>query len=51
MDTKLGSIPREVMNKAMTQAKAGRMHILGKMAEVIDSPRQICLHSLHVLPL
>ena len=40
MDTKLGSIPREVMNKAMTQAKAGRMHILGKMAEVIDGPRQ-----------
>jgi len=40
MDTKLGSIPREVMNKAMTQAKEGRMHILGKMAEVIDAPRQ-----------
>ena len=40
MDTKLGSIPPEVMNKAMTQAKDGRMHILGKMAEVIDGPRQ-----------
>ena len=40
MDTKLGSIPPEVMNKAMTQAKEGRLHILGKMAEVIDGPRQ-----------
>ena len=40
MDTKLSSIPREVMMKAMTQAKDGRMHILGKMAEVIDGPRQ-----------
>lgn len=40
MDTKLGSIPREVMMKAMIQAKDGRMHILGKMAEVIDGPRQ-----------
>jgi polyribonucleotide nucleotidyltransferase len=40
MDTKLGSIPREIMMKAMTQAKTGRMHILGKMAEVIDGPRQ-----------
>ena len=39
MDTKLGSIPPEVMKKAMTQAKDGRMHILGKMAEVIDGPR------------
>ena len=40
MDTKLGSIPREIMMKAMTQAKTGRMHILGKMAEVINGPRQ-----------
>jgi polyribonucleotide nucleotidyltransferase len=40
MDTKLGSIPREVMNKAMNQARDGRLHILDKMAEVIDSPRE-----------
>ena len=50
MDTKLGSIPREVMNKAMTQAKAGRMHILGKMAEVIDGPRQdLSIRTTHYL--
>jgi polyribonucleotide nucleotidyltransferase len=40
MDTKLGSIPREVMNKAMNQARDGRLHILDKMAEVIDAPRE-----------
>ena len=39
MDTKLGSIPREVMSKAMTQAKDGRIHILDKMAEVLPSHR------------
>jgi polyribonucleotide nucleotidyltransferase len=39
MDTKIGSIPREVMNKAMTQAKDGRLHILNKMEEVIAAPR------------
>lgn len=39
MDTKLGSIPREVMSKAMYQAKDGRLHILGKMLDVISAPR------------
>ena len=39
MDTKLGSIPREVMSKAMYQAKDGRLHILGKMLDVIPAPR------------
>ena len=39
MDTKIGSIPREVMNKAMTQAKDGRNHILAEMAKVISTPR------------
>ncbi|MEC7987230.1 MAG: polyribonucleotide nucleotidyltransferase [Myxococcota bacterium] len=39
MDTKLGSIPRDVMRKAMNQAKAGLSHILDKMDEVIAGPR------------
>ena len=41
MDTKLGSIPREVMNKAMNQAKAGRLHILEKMAETLSEPAEM----------
>ena len=40
MDTKIGSIPRDVMFKAMNQAKEGRMHILGEMAKVISTPRE-----------
>ena len=40
MDTKLGSIPREVMRKAMNQAKDGRLHILAKMAEAIQEPAE-----------
>ena len=33
MDTKIGSIPQEVMTKAMNQARDGRNHILGEMAK------------------
>jgi polyribonucleotide nucleotidyltransferase len=40
MDTKLGSIPREVMRKAMNQAKDGRLHILSKMVEAISEPAE-----------
>ncbi len=39
MDIKLKGIPREVLEKALEQAKKGRMHILGKMLAVIDQPR------------
>jgi polyribonucleotide nucleotidyltransferase len=40
MDTKIGSIPPEVMSQAMNQAKAGRLHILNKMDEVISNVRE-----------
>jgi len=39
MDIKIDGITREIMEKALAQAKEGRMHILGKMAEVISKPR------------
>jgi polyribonucleotide nucleotidyltransferase len=39
MDIKLKGIPREVMIKALDQAKIGRLHIMGKMMAVIDTPR------------
>lgn len=39
MDIKLKGIPREVMEQALSQAKVGRMHILGKMLECIAEPR------------
>ncbi len=39
MDIKITGIDREIMRRALEQAKAGRLHILGKMREVISTPR------------
>ena len=40
MDNKLGGIPFEVLEQALMQAKEGRLHILGKMAEAISEGRE-----------
>jgi polyribonucleotide nucleotidyltransferase len=40
MDIKITGVTREIMGKALEQAHAGRMHILGKMEEVIGEPRE-----------
>ena len=39
MDTKIDSISREIMGKALAQAREGRIHILDEMAKAIDAPR------------
>lgn len=39
MDIKITSITFEIMKIALAQALEGRMHILGKMAEVLPAPR------------
>jgi polyribonucleotide nucleotidyltransferase len=39
MDIKITGVTFDILRDALTQAKAGRTHILGKMAEVIDTPR------------
>ena len=39
MDIKVGGLSYEVLSKALLQAKEGRLHILGKILEVIDQPR------------
>ncbi|MDA8431777.1 MAG: polyribonucleotide nucleotidyltransferase [Nitrospiraceae bacterium] len=39
MDTKIGGIPRDVMEKALEQARQGRLFILGKMKETLEGPR------------
>ena len=39
MDIKITSITFEIMEKALDQAKDGRMHILGKIAGTIKEPR------------
>jgi polyribonucleotide nucleotidyltransferase len=40
MDIKIEGINEEIMRTALSQARDGRMHILGKMNEVISSARQ-----------
>ena len=39
LDTKIGGISREIMGKALEQARQGRLHILAKMSETINVHR------------
>jgi polyribonucleotide nucleotidyltransferase len=40
MDIKIDGITREIMADALEQAKEGRLHILGEMNKVLDTPRE-----------
>ena len=40
MDIKIEGITREIMQTALEQARAGRLHILGEMNKVISAPRE-----------
>ena len=39
MDIKITGITKDIMDTALTQAKSGRIHILGEMAKAIDKSR------------
>ncbi|WP_421754608.1 polyribonucleotide nucleotidyltransferase [Croceimicrobium sp.] len=39
MDIKIKGLSYEILEKALNQAKDGRMHILGEMLKTIDAPR------------
>jgi polyribonucleotide nucleotidyltransferase len=39
MDIKISGVTRPIMDKALTQARAGRLHILEQMAKVLSAPR------------
>lgn len=39
MDIKITGVTREIMKKALAQAREGRLHILGKMAEALSAHR------------
>jgi polyribonucleotide nucleotidyltransferase len=39
MDTKIGGISRDIMERALEQARQGRLFIIGKIAETLDAPR------------
>ena len=40
MDIKITGITKDIMETALTQAKAGRIHILAEMAKAIETPRE-----------
>ena len=40
MDIKIAGIDREVLERALEQARKGRLHILGEMRKAIDTPRE-----------
>ena len=40
MDIKIKGINREILTRALEQARQGRLHILGKMLEVLPEPRK-----------
>jgi polyribonucleotide nucleotidyltransferase len=39
MDIKITGVTKEIMKSALEQAREGRLHILGKMAETMTAPR------------
>ena len=40
MDIKIEGVDRQIMSQALDQAKRGRIHILTKMAEALNAPRE-----------
>jgi polyribonucleotide nucleotidyltransferase len=40
MDIKVDGLSYEILEKALLQAREGRMHILGKITETLSEPRE-----------
>ena len=52
MDTKIAGVPREVMAKALAQARDGRLHILDEMDNCLSAPRaELSLHAPRITSL
>jgi polyribonucleotide nucleotidyltransferase len=45
MDIKVAGITPEIMEKALAQAKAGRMHILGEMNKALSGGNAFSIHA------
>ncbi|MEP5088883.1 MAG: S1 RNA-binding domain-containing protein, partial [Paracoccaceae bacterium] len=45
MDIKIAGITPEIMEKALAQAKAGRLHILGEMSKAITGAQEFSVHA------
>jgi polyribonucleotide nucleotidyltransferase len=56
MDIKIQGLTREILETALRQAREGRLHILGKMAEALPAPREDLskfaprIHTMQVKP-
>ena len=50
MDIKLRGLTPEIMQRALSQAKAGRLHILGKMKEALPAARELSKFAPAILP-
>ena len=52
MDIKIAGVTRDIMKQALYQARDGRLHILGKMAEALQMPREeVAKHAPRILTL
>lgn len=50
MDIKIAGVTREIMQQALYQARDGRLHILDKMAEALQTPREeVAKHAPRIL--
>ena len=45
MDIKVAGITQDIMKKALAQAKAGRLHILGEMGKSISGAQEFSVHA------
>ena len=45
MDIKIAGITPEIMSKALAQAKAGRLHILGEMGKALTGANEFSVHA------
>ena len=45
MDIKVAGITQDIMKKALAQAKAGRLHILGEMSKSITGAQEFSVHA------
>jgi polyribonucleotide nucleotidyltransferase len=45
MDFKVAGITQDIMKKALAQAKAGRLHILGEMSKSITGAQEFSIHA------
>ncbi|MGY9049265.1 MAG: polyribonucleotide nucleotidyltransferase [Rhodobacterales bacterium] len=45
MDIKVAGITQEIMEKALAQAKAGRLHILGEMSKALTGAAEFSVHA------